>query len=72
MHVINNLVLTCKNEISNTTETLLINILDKIVIYEKDNCLNHSISRVILLLFLLVVISIVTNMIQNIGSLQHW
>ena len=53
-------------------QRLLINILDKIVIYKKDNCLNHSISWVILLLFLLVVISIVTNMIQNIGSLQHW
>ena len=53
--LIGKLVLACKDEISNTTET---SSDDKKVTYEKNNCLNHTILLIIICLILLVVISI--------------
>ena len=56
LHIENHiLVLTCKDEILNTTK---ISIVHKKVIYEKNNCLIHIISLVIVCLLLLVVVFI--------------
>lgn len=52
-----NSLLTWEHEILNTTETMLINSLDKKVTYEKYDCLIQTVSCVIVCLFLLVVIS---------------